>query len=821
MNENQTILGTAGVDVALYMNGIDEAAIARSEGTVTITISDETDFLEDFDILGFLDGLTLAHPGGGDGPFDEAFYLAANPDVAEAVAAGEVTAQAHYETFGLAEGRDPNPLVERLFDGDAYLAANPDVAAAVARGEFTAWSHYDTVGWMEGRAPSALFDGEAYLAVHGDVAEAGVNPVIHFIAYGAAEGRLIFPAVSGIEPTNLGRIALNRDAGQFDIEIDDTGVLLIERFSGAVLDLDRFETLTFDDRSFTFGEMEEAFGPEAAVPFIQVGGGTQVVSVNDAGPTVSVVWDRTVQQAVIDTEAVPVGPTVASRAYAMLHTAMYDAWASYDEIAVRVSFDAEGDNAGLEAEAVNTDANKAKAMSFAALTVLQDLFPDQGDLFATVHEQRFGYSLEDDGSPEAAIGIDAAEDLLALRAMDGANQQGGYTGDHTPVNPNPFEINDITRWTPESVPIDPEDSDPEQSFLTPQWRAVESFALPESLDGTTDFTPIRPPPPQPFFTEAFAESVLNFEEGTITVSAPVTIDGEPVAVGEDVLVSKNLIGTVINPGFIDQAQQVVDFSAGLTDEQKIIAEFWEDGGGTAFPPGTFMTFGQFVSARDDHTLDQDAQLFLAMGNAVLDSGIATWESKVFYDYARPVRVIRDLGELGLIGEEGEDELTGETGFVIEAFGGFDPETLEGLGTRTVLAENFDTFQRPFADTSPPFAEYTSGHSGFSAAGAEVLRLFTGSDAFGGFVTFAPGSTQFETGVPAEITTLAWPTFTDAADEAGISRLYGGIHFSDGDQNGRALGREAGAGAYELAQLFITGEATDADRPFFVDDMMIG
>ena len=138
-------------------------------------------------------------------------------------------------------------------------------------------------------------------------------------------------------------------------------------------------------------------------------------------------------------------------------------------------------------------------------------------------------------------------------------------------------------------------------------------------------------------------------------------------------------------------------------------------------------------ARDDHTLDQDAQLFLAMGNAVFDAGIATWQAKIEYDYARPVRVIRDLGELGLIGEKGVDELTGETGFVIQAFGGIDPDTGVGLGTKTILAENFVTFQRSGADPSPPFAEYTSGHSAFSAAGAEVLSLFTGSDAFGGSV----------------------------------------------------------------------------------------
>ena len=227
-----------------------------------------------------------------------------------------------------------------------------------------------------------------------------------------------------------------------------------------------------------------------------------------------------------------------------------------------------------------------------------------------------------------------------------------------------------------------------------------------------------------------------------------------------------------------------------------------------------MTFAQFVSARDDNSIDEDAQLFMAMGNAVMDAGIATWEAKVFYDYARPVRAIRDLGELGLIGEMGTDDVTGETGFVIEAWGGIDPDTGFGRGTQTILAENFVTFQLPGGNVSPPFAEYTSGHSAFSAAGATVLQLFTGSDAFGGQVTFDADSIIFEDGVPDVETTLAWDTFTEAADEAGLSRLYGGIHFNEGDINGRTVGVDVGTSAFENAQLFFNGLATDEDRPFY-------
>ncbi|MEM6310813.1 MAG: DUF6851 domain-containing protein [Pseudomonadota bacterium] len=609
-------------------------------------------------------------------------------------------------------------------------------------------------------------------------------------------------------------LTLNFNAGEVDISATKAGILLIDRFSGKEMVVKSFETFEFADRSYTKAEVLELFGPTAQVPSIQVGGGTQTLTVNDADPSISVIWDRVVQQAVIENDG-PNGPTIASRAYAMMHTAMYDAWSAYDATSTHVSFDLEGDNMKVS----GTDADKAKAMSFAALTVLSELFPASAELYREVMEERLGYSMTDDGSLAATIGIDAAEDLLALRLDDGANQANGYvdTTGYVPVNPNPLEINDIERWTPENVPIDPEEASADQQFLTPHWLEVEAFGLPKDADGNTDFSQTLPADPQRFFTEEFQGSTLDFDAAEITLGAQLSLNGNTYSAGDVISVTQELIGSVINAGFIEQAQEVVDLSAALTDEQKIIAEFWEDGGGTAFPPGTFMSFAQFVSARDDHSIDQDAQMFLAMGNAVMNAGIATWQAKVEYDYTRPVRLIRDLGELELIGEKGIDENTGEEGYVVTAFGGFNADGT-GRGTQTILAENFVTFQRPGADPSPPFAEYTSGHSAFSAAGAEVLKLFTGSDEFGGSVTFAPDTIQFEDNVPENEVTLAWDTFTQAADEAGLSRLYGGIHFTEGDVNGRDLGRDVGEFAFDTAMLFVNGTATDEDRPF-ADEFM--
>jgi hypothetical protein len=88
----------------------------------------------------------------------------------------------------------------------------------------------------------------------------------------------------------------------------------------------------------------------------------------------------------------------------------------------------------------------------------------------------------------------------------------------------------------------------------------------------------------------------------------------------------------------------------------------------------------------------------------------------------------------------------------------------------------------------------------------VLKLFTGSDSFGGSVTFPAGSSAFEKGlVPAHPVTLSWPTFTDAANQAGLSRLYGGIHFTTGDLEGRKIGHKVGAAVWQKAQALFNGD----------------
>jgi hypothetical protein len=105
----------------------------------------------------------------------------------------------------------------------------------------------------------------------------------------------------------------------------------------------------------------------------------------------------------------------------------------------------------------------------------------------------------------------------------------------------------------------------------------------------------------------------------------------------------------------------------------------------------------------------------------------------------------------------------------------------------------------------------SGHSTYSAGAATVLKLFTGSDHFGHSVSFAPGSSRIEPRItPRSSVVLQWNTFTEAADEAGWSRRYGGIHFRGADLAGRLLGRLVGYEVWLKAQAYLKGD-TSASR----------
>jgi hypothetical protein len=232
--------------------------------------------------------------------------------------------------------------------------------------------------------------------------------------------------------------------------------------------------------------------------------------------------------------------------------------------------------------------------------------------------------------------------------------------------------------------------------------------------------------------------------------------------------------------YIQEVNQILHYSAKLDDRSKMIAEYWADGPFSATPPGHWSLFAQTVSRRDAHRLDDDVKMFFALTNALLDVSVAVWDCKRFFDFARPVTAIRFLYE----------------GRPVRAWAG------AGLGTGLIDGREF----RSYIPT-PPFAEYVSGHSAFSAASAEILATFTGSDLLGFSVTFPQGSSTIEPGItPGQAVTLSWATFSEAANEAALSRRLGGIHFQSGDLAARALGRRIGQLVWSKSSQFFEGTA---------------
>ena len=235
---------------------------------------------------------------------------------------------------------------------------------------------------------------------------------------------------------------------------------------------------------------------------------------------------------------------------------------------------------------------------------------------------------------------------------------------------------------------------------------------------------------------------------------------------------------------------MTQYSKQLDDFRKTTAEYWEDGPGTVTPPGHWNEFAQWVARRDTNTLDEDARLFFAVNNALLDASISAWDGKGRWDSIRPITAVRWL----------------QRGKIIQAWGG------PYKGPSYIKGEDWIPY-RPPTDPSPPFGEYASGHSTFSGAAAEVLTGFTGRGNFELKVTIPAGSSKVEPktathpGVPAKPITLSWTNFRYAAEQAGLSRQYGGIHFEHGDKDAREAGSRVGKNAWAKALTYFDGTAT--------------
>ena len=419
-----------------------------------------------------------------------------------------------------------------------------------------------------------------------------------------------------------------------------------------------------------------------------------------------------------DTERFKPRPTITSRYLGLIFVAVFDAWSRYDQKAIPVYLN----EVSRRPENEHTLKNKEIAISYAALGAMNEYyFTDKAlfsDFMLELGLDPNNQSL-DPTTPEG-IGNLAALAVIEARKGDGANQYGeeeegsngeayfNYVG-YEPVNSADKNV-DPNRWQPKYF-SDGKGGEYAPGCLTPFWDKVKPIAL-KSGDQ------FRPGPP-PLIGSAQLEK---------------------------------------------EVQEVIEMQANLTDYQKALVEFMRDGPQSVQQAGHWLKFAQDVSRRDQHTLDQDVKMYFFNQVVAMDAFIASWDSKMFYDYARPYALVHEYYE----------------NQIIKAWGG------EGKGMIEMKGEQWRPYS-PETFLCPPFPSYVSGHSTISGGCGEALKIWTGNDQFGSEAKLVAGA-MTEPNHLGDTITLKFPTFTEAAEMAGISRVLGGYHIQADNVAGLELGR---------------------------------
>jgi hypothetical protein len=576
------------------------------------------------------------------------------------------------------------------------------------------------------------------------------------------------------------------------------------------------------------------------------------------GRSVARVWDEALLDAI--RRDVP-APTVHSRNLFHTSAAMWDAWAAYDP-------DAEGYFVDEKLRADDVTAAREEAISFAAYRILLWRYSKAAGLQETFDElvntmESLCYRIDfagTEGDSPAALGNRIAAAVIEFGRDDGSLEQQRYVDTtYRPVNaplvvaePN-AAMTDPNRWQPlalaqfvaqNGLPIPGN----VQRFVGPHWGHVQSFALPASPDGT----PIDPGPP-PLLGEATDRDFKRAAVEVIRLSNEldpndgVTIDISPGTFGDNTLGTNDGDGHDVNPETgMPYAPNVV----ARGDFARVLAQFWADGPASETPPGHWNTIANEVSdspgfelriggeGPEVDRLEWDVKLYFALNGAVHDAAVAAWGVKGYYDSVRPISMIRYMGSKGQSSDPDgpsfdpdglplvpgliqvitarssapggpHEELAEHVGEIaIHAWKGnpLDPATATS-GAGWILSTDWVPYQLATFVT-PAFAGYVSGHSTFSRAAAEVMTAFTGSAYFPGGLsewTVPADSLAVDRG-PSEDVTLQWATYYDAADQAGLSRLFGGIHIAPDDFEGRKIGSICGKDAWALAQGYFDGTA---------------
>ena len=340
------------------------------------------------------------------------------------------------------------------------------------------------------------------------------------------------------------------------------------------------------------------------------------------------------------------------------------------------------------------------------------------------------------------------------------------------------------------------------------------------------------------------------------------VDISPGRLGNNPLGSDEGIGHPLNGV---TGQPYASHPVRLGDYARVIAEYWADGPGSETPPGHWHLLANAVSDRPElvrriggvgpevSRLEWDVKLYFALSAATHDAACAAWSLKRYYSGARPITQIRYMASKGqssdvaapsyhpegLLLHPGVVEVItlescdvgGHHEYIwdisvglwqrgalhvgkiaVLAWPGEHPSNplppapaIHQQPVRWMLARDWLPFQRKTFNT-PAFPGYVSGHSSFSHAAAEVLMSFTGSAWFPGGLyehRVEANTLQMDLG-PSQAVTIQWATYADAADQAGQSRRWGGIHGAEDDLHGRIIGQAAGRSAFQLVSRYWDG-----------------
>lgn len=553
-------------------------------------------------------------------------------------------------------------------------------------------------------------------------------------------------------------------------------------------------------------------------------------------------------------------PTVHARNLFHTSIAMWDAWSAYDDDALGVLYQDKETASDLE-EA------RAEAISYASYRVLLHRYRDAigGGVSTACFDafmDKLGYEPGDTGttgtSPRA-LGNKIGAAVIAEFADDGAEEVTNYADptafapDNPPLTvdePGTFVL-EPTEWQQLVLAEAVTQNGIAQGagvrpYVGAHWGEVRPFAL------------TRDDPDEPYFHGESPPITLDDElvdaaveivrrQAELDIADGVTIDISPSHLGNNPLGTNDGEGYSENPvtGKGYQSEEVL-----RGDFTRALAEFWADGPTSETPPGHWNTFANLIADDRDterllfgtgnklNPLSWDVHVYLALNGAMHDAAIAAWELKRSYISARPITLIRYLSGLGQRTDpegpsyhaEGiplvedliavvteESSAAGERHahlaryigeIALRTWRGEPGDRAEDIGgVGWIRAADWIPYQRRTFVT-PAFPGYVSGHSTFSRAGAEVLTQLTGSPFFpGGLGSYElkPGYLFFEYGPSAPLT-LQWATYYDAADQAGLSRLWGGIHLRHDDFDGRRIGSTVGQQAVDRAQMYYESAA---------------